>query len=333
MKSIDLPGAVVTSALDKIDRPLPVIFQPASEGTDVLSWCKENREGILDVVHDFGAILLRDFNVENSSVFEKVASVLSDNLLDYSERSSPRKHVHGSIYTSTEHPQDQEIVLHNEQSYNLNFATKLFFYCSKPASSGGNTPLADTRKVLRRVEALDPKQHKLLEMGYKINRHFKQGIGLQWETVFQTSSREEVEKYCTENSIEYEWGAKNTLFTSQYRKCVASHPTTKTKCWFNHCMIFNIHSLRKEIRDVLVSSYPEKELPNNTYFHDGQTINADTIEAINDCYEQEKKEFDWKKNDVLVIDNMLTSHGRTSYSGDREVLVIMSDLCNWNAVS
>ena len=47
-------------------------------------------------------------------------------LIEYGERSSPRTKIDDGVYTSTDHPADQPIVLHNEQSYTLNWPLKIW---------------------------------------------------------------------------------------------------------------------------------------------------------------------------------------------------------------
>lgn len=36
--------------------------------------------------------------------------------------------------------------------------------------------------------------------------------------------------------------------------------------------------------------------------------------------------FPWQRDDVLIVDNFLATHGREPFDGDRSVLIAMSDL-------
>ena len=45
---------------------------------------------------------------------------------------------------------------------------------------------------------------------------------------------------------------------------------------------------------------------------------------VRNAYEQERIVFPWQSGDVLLLDNMLTAHGREPYSGSREVLAAMA---------
>ncbi len=37
-----------------------------------------------------------------------------------------------------------------------------------------------------------------------------------------------------------------------------------------------------------------------------------------------------REGDILMLDNIMTSHGRMPYEGPRKVLVGMTELCNWS---
>ena len=105
---------------------------------------------------------------------------------------------------------------------------------------------------------------------------------------------------------------------------VIVHPATGKKIWFNQAHLFHVSSLEQKIQDQLLSVLTEAELPRNTYYGDGAPIEAETLRVIRDVYARNTISFDWQRNDLLLIDNMLFSHGRTPYSGNRQVLVGMA---------
>jgi len=102
------------------------------------------------------------------------------------------------------------------------------------------------------------------------------------------------------------------------------HPRTGENLWFNQAHLFHVSSLGKEIAETLISSLGEENLPRNTYYGDGSPIEPEVLDCIRAAYEQIKIKFPWQKNDLLLLDNMLFTHGREPYTGTRKVLVGMA---------
>jgi alpha-ketoglutarate-dependent taurine dioxygenase len=302
---------------------LPIVVEP-SERLDPLSWARNNRDYIESLLQQHGGILFRHFDLSSATQFEQFINAISDELLEYRERSSPRSRVSGNIYTSTDYPANQTIFLHNENSYQRRFNLKIFFFCVHPGNSGGETPIADCRKVYERVSP-DVRQ-RFVEKKWLYVRNYGEGFGLPWQTVFQTTNRSEVEEHCRERDIEFEWKSGDRLRTRAVLPAIARHPKTKEPVWFNHATFFHVSSLEPWIRDALLEEFGSAdELPTNTCYGDGEPIEADVLEELRAAYRAETVSFPWQRGDVMLLDNMLAAHGRAPYSGPRKILVGMSE--------
>lgn len=309
---------------------LPLIVKPAVEGVNLISWAENTRPWIEAQVSKYGAILFRNHNVRTASEFEQFITAASGRAMLYRERSSPRHQVSGNIYTSTDHPPDQSIFLHNEQSYNLTFPLRIFFFCITPARQGGETPLADTRKIFKRI---DPEiRERLTRKNYMYVRNYGDGFGLTWQTAFQTEQKAAVEEYCYQNGIEFEWKEFDRLRTRQVRRVCAAHPRTGEMVWFNHAIFFHISTLEPQLQKLLLTTFKEDDLPSNTYYGDGSLIEDSTLAHLREAYRAELTTFSWQEGDLLMVDNMLTSHGRAPFVGPREVVVGMAEPYSWNDV-
>lgn len=302
---------------------LPLSIRPAMENLNLARWANLHREYISEKVSLHGAILFRGFNTQGLNDFAEFVEAVSGELMEYRERSSPRSQVSDRVYTSTDHPPDQSIFLHNEHSYAQTFPLKLFFGCVQSAPHGGNTPLADTRKVFRRIETRIREQ--FIEKRWMYVRNFGDGFGLPWQKVFQTTSRDVVEAYCRQTGVECEWKDGDRLRTRQVRPVVATHPRTGETVWFNHATFFHISTLEAQVRRSLLAEFAEEDLPNNTYYGDGSTIEDSVMEELRDAYRQETVTFAWQDGDMILLDNMLTSHGRAPFAGPRKILFAMAE--------
>ena len=302
---------------------LPLVIRPTLPRLSLSSWAKNNREFIQRNCLKYGAILFRDFDMDGAASFERAIEAISGEAMEYRERSSPRSKVQGKIYTSTDYPAEQTIFPHNEHSYALTIPMKLYFCCLQPAQQGGETPLANTRKIFER---LDPKiRNRFIEKKWMYVRNFGDGFGLNWQTVFQTTDRGAVEDYCRRGRIEYEWKDGNRLRTRQVRPAVARHPQTGETVWFNHATFFHVSTLEPSIREGLLAELGIENLPNNTYYGDGTEIEPSVLDELRAAYLEESLSFEWQQGDTVLLDNMLTAHARRPFLGPRKVVFGMAE--------
>jgi len=143
----------ITAQWLRSEGPLPLLIKSSADQADPVFWASENREWLEAQLLKHGALLIRNFGVRSADEFERFVVAISGQLLDYTNRSTPRTQVSGKIYTSTEYPASQSIPLHNELSYAQEWPLKIWFFCTTPARERGETPIADSRGVFNRIDA------------------------------------------------------------------------------------------------------------------------------------------------------------------------------------
>lgn len=303
---------------------LPLVVEPAVRGVNLSEWAVNNRGFVSRNLHESGGILFRNFNVKDAAEFEDFAAAASGcELLEYKERSSPRSQITGKVYTSTDYPADQSIFVHNENSYQQVWPLNIFFYCAQSAPQGGETPIADTRRIRARIPL--EIQQRFSEKKWMYVRNFSERFGLPWQTVFQTTDKSVVETYCRRNKIEVEWRDDDQLTTRAIRPAITRHPRTGEDIWFNHATFFHVTTLDPTVRDVFLTAFKQEDLPTNTYYGDGSPIEPDVLDELRSIYRAETVSFPWQDGDILMLDNMLAAHGRAPYSGPRKILVAMTE--------
>ncbi|HVT17935.1 MAG TPA: TauD/TfdA family dioxygenase [Thermoanaerobaculia bacterium] len=302
---------------------LPLLVEPAREGVDLKAWAAANRQVVEEKLRQHGGILFRGFDLQDPEDLEAFIHAVSGELLEYRERSSPRTSVKGSIYTSTDYPASQSIFLHNENSYQKEWPLKIFFLCKQPPAEGGETPIADCRKVLARIPPEVRERFAARQWMYV--RNFGDGFGLPWQTVFQTTDKEAIAAHCKDKGIEVEWKEGDRLRTRAVRSALARHPKTGELVWFNHATFFHVSTLEPTVRDGFLAEFAAGDLPANTYYGDGSPIGPEVMEQLRAAYRSETVSFPWQQGDLLMLDNMLVAHGRAPYSGPRQILVGMAE--------
>ncbi|MBN3925209.1 non-ribosomal peptide synthetase [Nostoc sp. NMS4] len=301
----------------------PLVIQPNSTEVDLLSWVENNREYLETELLKHGAILFRDFNLRSVSEFENFAQTICPNLFaEYGDL--PRTGEGGKVYGSTPYPPDKAILFHNESSHLHQWPLKIWFFCVQPAEQGGETPIIHCRKAYNIInpklrERLDKKQLMYV-------RHYTNGLDVSWQNFFRTNEKSTVENYCHHANIDFEWYDNNSLITRQVRPALAVHPKTNEPVFFNQIQLHHIAYLDAEVRESLLSTFGDNKLPRNVYYGDCTPIEDSAIAEINQVYQQSRTSFLWQKSDILMLDNMLTAHGRNPYIGYRKIVVAMAEM-------
>ncbi len=278
-------------------------------------------EELRELATRHGAVLLRGFLLADVQDFEKCVENLCGGALEYRFRASPRTEIGRNIYTATDYPADQTIFPHNEHAYSPLCPNYLLFHCQTSPLAGGETPIGDNRRI---TKAIDPAvKEEFVRRGVLYVRNYGAGFGLPWQTAFQTDEREELERYCASIGVEAQWGPEGRLRTRQTGPAMIRHPRTGEDIWFNHATFFHVTTLPPAVRNSLFAEFGEEDLPAQTYYGDGAPIDAAALVHLRSVYRDAMRAFMWCPNDVLFLDNILTVHARTPFSGPRRVFVAM----------
>lgn len=305
------------------DVPAPLLVTPAHAQADLAAALAERADEVRHELLEHGAVLFRGFAVDSVEKFAAVADRVADARLNYTYRSTPRTSLGGGVFTATEFPQSQEIPLHCENAYQRDWPMLVAFCCLQPASAGGATPIASMRHATRAIgESL---VDEFEQRRVKYVRHYRPYVDLPWETVFQTSDKDEVARFCDGAGIEHEWLDEETLRTGQVCQGAARHPVTGEKLFFNQAHLFHVSSLGEDTAQSMIEMFGADRLPRQSFFGDGSEIPADTLQAVRDGLNRQAYDVAWERGDVLLLDNMQFAHGRRSFSGPRKIAVTLSN--------
>jgi len=297
-------------------------FVVPADGTDIIDLIRGRRDQLRATLAGHGALLFRGFDIGGIDGFDRVVRALAGEPLAYTERSSPRHAIKGNVYTSTDYPAEEEIFLHNENSYQSSWPLTLFFYCVRPPQTQGATPLADIRRVYAEI---DPAvRGEFAARRWRLVRNFYDDFGAGWQHVFNTDNRDEVERYAAEHGIELQW-RRDGLRTTSVRDAVHYRPGSDTPRWFNHATFFHASSLAKDLREGLLEMFGPDGLPTNTYYGDGEPIPDEVVDQLRAAYRAATVRFGYQHDDLLVVDNMTAAHGREPFTGPRRIAVAMAE--------
>lgn len=303
-------------------------FNAPAQGADICGTVAAQSDRIDELLHRHGAILFRGLGVDSVEGFQRFMDALPKEKPRYIDGNSPRSKLSQSIYTSTEYPPELRISLHNELSYSHTWPSRLYFCCAVAPQSGGSTVIADSRAILRRVSPSTVRLFEEKGVTYVRNLHGGGGItiGKSWQQTFETDSKDDVEAYCKAGQIKYEWKSDGGLRLVQSGPATAKHPKTGEKVWFNQLEQFHPSSNPPEVYEALSAIYGDSpfDMPQYACFGDGQPATDAILSEVRAAMEQESVEFPWERGDLMIIDNMLTAHGRAPYTGPRKILLSMT---------
>lgn len=284
----------------------------------VSDWIADN-PGWETRFYEYGYMLFRGFPITDVAAFEGALGSLMRPMAEFAEETSPRSRLSDRVFTSTDYPPQYPIQLHHEFSYRRDYPHRLVFCCIRPADAGGATPLADSRKVLSRIPA--DLASRFESQGVRYLRNFSE-LGIAWQDAFGESSKEKVAGYCLANDIEYSWSGEQ-LQTRQVASAVTIHPVTGERTWFNSILNLNVAGVEPETVRQALQALPESMFPTNTAYASGDPIEPEVIDFLRRVYLEETVRFTWQTGDLLLIDNVLTAHGRDPFEGHRRVVTAM----------
>lgn len=320
----------------------PLVIEPKDASTfrtreDVTQFLQNHRCEIQEKLLKKGALLFRGFPLKEPADFNAaVQSLKFGEMLSYVGGDSPRKKVEGRVYTSTEAPKNFKIPLHQEMSFIRDFPRHIYFFCEIAPQAGGQTIIADGRKILEALNEKVRRRFSANQLKYvshywgkswlmeKIQR-LKKGHK-SWMDAFETNSPPEVEKQCKENDFFFRWH-KSWLEVQQVCPAIIQHPVTNENVWFNqaHLYDFNPRLIGKWSYLACKLLYAKSHTKyHEIYFDDNNRIKREDLYHVMDVLDQQTVYFEWQRGDFLVLDNVLAMHGRAPFKGPRRILTALT---------
>lgn len=304
------------------DRLTPLVVEPALDDVDLLAWAGDNVEQVEGWVTKHGAVLFRGFGLKTVADFAAFAQTVCPSLYgDYGDL--PPEDQGKKVYKSTPYPPDKTILFHNESSHMGSWPMRQFFFSVLSAEQGGETPIVDCREMYRRLDPELARRFEEKEIMYV--RNFTEGLDVSWRDFFKTDERSEVEAFCRENGMSFEWKGDG-LRTTNVCPAVATHPVTGEKVFFNQVQLHHPSCLAPQERESLSVLFAEEDFPRDVRYGDGSPIEDEVMDTVSRLYWDTSVAFPWRTGDLLMVDNMLVAHARNPYRGPRKIAVAMGQM-------
>ena len=319
---------------------LPAILEPqgANDFVTLLRFAERERDAIEKELRTTGGVLLRGWEVRSADEFERLLQVLGLPLEeDYLLGTTPRSNVGSHVFTSTEAPATYPIFAHNEMSYLNTRPMRIAFYCEVEPRRYGETPIFDTRAAFQN---LDPEvARRLSERKVRYvrklpfeRRAWQDSIHRTWPETFLTTDRDEVARIAADHAVECTW-VGNDLQTEVVVDPIIQHPETgetslNIQLYHETNMLLDIENLAS--RQSWMTNYTTRLkarlgfrfgwFPIEVRFGDGEPIPPQDVRAIRQATWDTAVLFHWRKSDVLLLENLITGHGRMNVEAPRKIV-------------
>jgi alpha-ketoglutarate-dependent taurine dioxygenase len=301
---------------------------------------KAEKESVRECLAEAGAIHLKGFSHSLDSFDSLMKTLFWDRKPFYSMQpgvfSRNRKSIAENVVEGTYLNKKLPMAMHNEFSYQSIFPSFIAFRCLKAPTTGGETAIADCRKI---YEEMDPSIRKRFEtkkikyvrnlyskrwLSELINRFIK--IDESWMEVFGTNIKSEVEKLCEQHQLKFSWKKNNHLQIQNILPAVRNHPTTKATVWFNIAANTLKHPKYCGWMMYLAFKfiYPtSSSTPIYSTYGDGTKICHEEASHIKKIVDRNTVKVKWFEGDTLIMDNYLSAHTRLPFTGERSLVCAM----------
>jgi alpha-ketoglutarate-dependent taurine dioxygenase len=316
IRRVDGSGASLPFVLDTLK---------GADAVALARWLRERESEAHSALAESGAILFRETGVRTPQEFEQVCRALTPDLTAYTGGGSPRTRVDGHVYTSTEYAAQLHIPLHCEATYLSRVPKRVWFFCQTPPAAQGETPLGDMRRVRARLPVALVEQFRSRGLLYQMNLSDGRGFGKSWQTTYETNDRAVVEKLLTADGLEFEWHDDGGLRVCMRQPALRPHSRTGEEIWTNQAVNWHpAHLGGEHVQRMQRVFGDERRFPKAVFYGDGGAIAVEDIECVAAALAAEETTFDWRRGDILLVDNEVIAHGRRPFTGERVIHVALA---------
>ncbi|CAN5308212.1 TauD/TfdA family dioxygenase [soil metagenome] len=318
------PGATVTVQ--------PRASELASDPAAFLGWFDAHRSALEQLIARSGPVRLHGFAVTGTQDFSAIACLYDAPREGYVGGATPREQLAERVFEATNSPAEHRLIVHQEMAYLPRWPRKILFYCAVPSHTGGETITADVRSFDRQVPARF--RDAVRNRGVRYIRNFRApgemppalaSAHRTWQQAFYTDDPAVAEAACTRMGLSWKWLDDGSLSAEYSAPGLATHPLTGETVWFNHIHSQTMMPESEPTRwDAYAAWYADgRPKGYEVRFGDGGAIPLDDVRHIFGLLDRMAGGFRWAAGDLLLIDNILTFHGRNPYAGERNVQVAL----------
>jgi hypothetical protein len=281
-------------------------------------WLARESESLCHQARRHGALLFRGLPVRTAEDFHRFVAAFGLPAFTYEDSLSNAVRVQRTprVFTANEAPPTVQIFFHHEMAQTPLYPARLFFFCEQPAAKGGATPLCRSDVLLERLaERCGRFVQDCLEKGLRYSNVMPaandagSGMGRSWQSTLRAATPAAAEARLHALGYSWQWqDGGNLRATTPVLPAVRQLPDGR-RTFFNQ--LIAAFSGWKDARND-----PAKAIT----LGDDTPLDRAAVSTAVQLGEELSFDVPWQRGDVALVDNLVTMHGRRTFSGTRKVL-------------
>lgn len=330
-----LDGAVDCHTLNPGQPPLFIVAREGAFAAvgDAVAWIKRHRTALDRLIERHGGVVLRGFPLATSEDFSAVVACFPEFTGNYQGGAAARRGVAKGVYEATQRTGDQHIPIHQEMFYVRDYPPRIAFFARKVAEQGGETTIADMRAITAALPA--GIRAKLEQHGIRNVRNFaaKTGSSEQdrlmdkrgWDFAFYTDSEKEVEEVCARRHMRPHWHEDGSLTVFNQEEAFVTHPSTGERIYRSGLHLDHFYRGSYDNTGAAAALRASQKFPSGAFLGDGSELSREEDAELCAVVDRFTYQWPWQNGDLMLLDNLLTGHGRNPFEGTRATEVAMMD--------
>lgn len=293
------------------------------------------------IVDAEGALLIRDTGLRTAQEFAEFLRAIDFRARPYIGGVGPRTEYAPGVYTATDLLHDISLPLHQEMTYLDDAPDYVVFFCQEPTLHGQKTNLiGDMRKLTQQLPAGFKERYRgkrarlcltLPTAGRSTGVYQAKE---SWQATFGTDDHGEAQAIGRRRGWELAWNEEDNLTIMQEpARFFRFHPI-HGELWCSQA-----HFVQPEARRLTaqrdgrrgdverweraMASAPESL--DRMIMEDGTPIPRDDCRIWFELAASLETAYSLGRGEVIILDNMVTAHGRTKFTGPRQIFVALGD--------
>src|ERR1700729_543067 len=163
------------------------VLRAGGVAVSAAGWAAEHRCSLRAIVAEHGCVLVRGLGLRDADEAGAVFRRLADGLMTEREAFASRQTYADGVYSASKWPANQQMCMHHELSYRVEFPGLLLFACLAAATEGGATAVSDSPTVLQALPA--ELVARFEREGWLLTRNYNDDIGASVADAFGPAAR------------------------------------------------------------------------------------------------------------------------------------------------